>query len=583
MGHNLIGYDLPVLHRLGGEAVSSALRGLRTVDTLVISRLLDFGQSGGHSLARWGEVLGISKGEFKGPWDEWTQEMEDYCVQDTAVSLALYKRFKPYLDSPRWKAPFRLEHFMAEVSYDLHVNGFNFDIDKCKELCYTIGIEREKIDGELLSAFSPKVRFIREISPKFTKFGTLNKSDFRWAGPDLSAFNGGPFSLIEYETFNPASPAQIVERLNDAGWKPTEKTKGHLQALRDSKSKDDETKQLALKKLEKFARTGWTVSEENLKTLPPEAPEAAKKLARRILLASRERTLTEWINAYREDGRIHGRPQSIGAWTHRMAHQDPNTGNIPRDDATFGIEMRSMWNVPDGSYLVGVDAEGIQLRVLAHYINDLRFTQSVVSGRKEDGTDPHSLNKQALGEPCKSRNDAKTFIYAWLLGAGIGKVADILGCSYGEAVTANENFLRYYPGLQLLKSNQIPQDAARGFFEGFDGRYVRIFGDDRGAKEHFCLAGYLQNGEVCVMKRATEIWYPRLKNEGIPFKLVNLVHDEWQNQVDADYDTALYVANVMADSIRQAGEDFNLRCPMAGSILGGHGKIAIGRTWYETH
>src|SRR6202012_450926 len=275
--------------------------------------------------------------------------------------------------------------FIQERCRELHETGFHFSLDKAKELWYNIDVELKGLDEELLTAFPPKVNLIRTITPRTTKFGTLNRNDFRWAGDDLSYFNGGPFSLIEYTSFNPGSTPQIVERLNEAGWQPTEKTKGHIEALR---SGDEE-------RIAKFRTSGWTVSEENLSTLPDTAPPAAKTLARRIMLASRQRTLTEWIEPYNpKTGRIHGSFNGIGAWTHRMSHVSPNTGNIAREDALYGAEMRSMWSTPQGSFLVGVDAESIQLRVLAHYINDPAFTQSLLTGSKELGTDPHSLNKE---------------------------------------------------------------------------------------------------------------------------------------------------------------------------------------------
>lgn len=374
---------------------------LRKIDTLVLSRLLDNNIAGGHSIEAWGARLGIEKkGTDIKDWSVPTEGMLERCISDTAVNHALLRKFEKYLNSETWQRAIEVEHFIQERCRELHDNGFAFDVDKAKQLWYSIDIELKELDEKLLTAFPPKPVPIKEIHPRFTKFGTFNRNDFRWAGDDLSAFNGGPFTRFEYEDFNPGSPAQIVERLNEAGWRPTEKTKGHIEALR---SGDEE-------RIAKFRTTGWTVSEENLSTLPDTAPPAAKTLSRRIMIASRQRTLTEWLNAYRPDtGRIHGSFNGIGAWTHRMSHVNPNTGNIAREDALFGAEMRSMWIAAKSKYLVGVDAESIQLRVLAHYINDPQFTQSLLTGKKEDGTDPHSLNKIALGDACKSRNDAKTF------------------------------------------------------------------------------------------------------------------------------------------------------------------------------
>jgi DNA polymerase-1 len=572
IGHNIIGFDLGAIARLCGWRPSEAVR---VVDTLVISRLLDFNLSGGHSLRAWGERLGCKKIEFN-DYSALTEEMVEYCIQDVEVNYLLYKKFLPYLNSETWKPSIEVEHFIAERCLELHNNGFHFCLDKAKELWYTIDQQLKELDYEILRAFPPIVEPVREVTPRLTKHGTLNRSDFRFVKDgDLSDYNGGSFTIIRYEDFNPGSPAQIVQRLNEAGWKPTEKTKGHQKALRE-RDQDQE-------KLAKYAIYGWTVSEENLKTLPETAPPAAKSLARRIMLASRQRTLTEWIDAYNPNtGRIHGTFNGLGAWTHRMSHTNPNTGNIAREDALYGAEMRSMWSTPDGAWLVGVDAESIQLRVLAHYINDEAFTQSLLTGKKEDGTDPHSLNKIALGSACKDRNTSKTFIYAWLLGAGVGKVSQILECSLDQARQAVSNFIEYYPGLKKVKEDVIPEDARRGYFRGFDGRLVRIFGDDLSSRMHFALAGYLQNGETAVMKHAMKIWHPRLRSMNVPFKVVNFVHDEYQTEVP-DYDTGVLVGEIQADAIRQAGENLGLLCPMAGSVLSGHGGLAIGKNWLETH
>ena len=311
------------------------------------------------------------------------------------------------------------------------------------------------------------------------------------------------------------------------------------------------------------------------------------------MVANRASTLEQWLGVVKQedDGqwRIHGSFNHIGAWTGRMSHDRPNMGNIPKFDAKqphktpYSDRMRALWCAGTGRFLVGVDAESIQLRILAHYINDPEFTNALVEGKKEDGTDPHSVNQRALGRACKSRDDSKTFIYAFILEAGLGKIAQILSCSKTEAEEARENFLDRYPGLRYIKEEVVPEDAAKGYFIGFDGRAVRIRGEDIDSRKHFTLAGYLQSGESIIMKRAVEIWYPKLRAEGVPFWPVNFVHDEYQTEVLNDLETATYVAETQAAAIRQVGIDLNLRCPMAGSILNSHGKIAIGETWLETH
>ena len=273
-----------------------------------------------------------------------------------------------------------------------------------------------------------------------------------------------------------------------------------------------------------------------------------------------------------------------------MAHQKPNTANIPNEFDTqsnrklYGKEMRSLWIVPDGKLLVGVDAEGIQLRVFAHYIDEFDFTEALVNGKKEDKSDAHSLNQRVLGTACRSRAAAKRFIFALLLGAGLGKLAEILSCDRDQAAEALERILQRYTGFGYLKSTTIPADAKRGWFVGLDGRSVRIPGTDRGSRRHLCMSGYLQTGEAVIMKLATLLWVRELKRLGIPFKIVNFVHDEWQVEVDADLSLAIRVAGIISDSLKEAGEILQLRCPLAGSYYNDDLKAyTIGKNWSVTH
>lgn len=608
IGHNFLGFDAPAIDRLCGVSIPYD----RVVDTLVVSRLLDTGIDGGHSLEAWGNRLGCAKqhtGDNAPDWSRYTPELEERCRSDVEINFLLYQYFRKYLLSDTWRDALETEHFIAHHCVTLSHNGFSYNLPKGTLLKELIDKELEGIDKVLRVSFPLKVSLVREVLPKGTKHGTINRTSIpRVLGEDLSAYSiDAPFSLIEYVEFNPASSKQRVERLNEAGWQPFEKTKGHKlaeRALHQAKRKrrkapaDIEAVKDLEEKLAQFQVTGWSVTEANLATLPQTAPKGVQKLVRRLLLASRSSTLAQWHAAVRRSGgdteatqewRIHGSFNGIGAWTHRMSHDRPNMGNVPKfnekrpETTPYSDQMRSLWGVPKGRLLVGVDAESIQLRIFGHYIEDDEFIRSLCEGTKEDGTDPHSVNGRALGSPCKSRDDAKTFIYAWLLGAGVGQVAFILGCTKEEAQAAVTNFLDRYPGLMYIKDKVIPVDAERGYFQGFDGRYVRIFGEDVNQKQHYALAGYLQNGEAVIMKKACRIWYPKLLKEKVPFWWVNFVHDEWQTETINDYDTAMFIAKTQADALREVGEELKLRCPLAGSILNGHGKVAIGSTWMDTH
>lgn len=240
------------------------------------------------------------------------------------------------------------------------------------------------------------------------------------------------------------------------------------------------------------------------------APAPARTLAKRILLESRRRTLTEWLSLVQSDGRIHSDFRGIGCWTHRMSHRSPNAANIPTHAKLYGAEMRALWCAPKKRLLVGVDAEAIQLRIFAHYIDDPEFTNALVNGRKDDKTDPHSLNATILGSVCAGRQIAKRFIFALLLGAGIGKLAEILGCDVPTAQEALDRLIVRYPGLKQLRETVIPSDAKRGFFIGLDGRKVPIPGLTEGTRRHLAMSGYLQAGEAVVLKYACILWCEKL-------------------------------------------------------------------------
>lgn len=558
IGHNIISYDLPILQRFIPKFTFDRAA---VIDTLVTCRLLNYGVDGGNSLEAWGERLGFPKTPYS-DFSCYTQQMLDYCINDVLVTEKLHALLDEYIRSPQWQSSLRLEHDTAWLCHDIHESGFFFDADRASSLLVDISNRLDELANQLVASFPPRARPIREVHPRLTKSGTLSRTDFRWlADPgDLRQFNGGPFSRIEFEPFNPGSPKQIVERLWEHGWKPVDKTKGHIDAERN---RDEE-------RLEHFRFYGWKVNETNLRTLPREAPEAAQLLVEWLTLDSRRSTLEEWLKAFNpRTHRIHGRFNHIGAWTGRMSHNSPNMANIPGHGSLYGDEFRSLWQASPEHYLVGVDADGIQLRILAHYMDDPDFTAALTKGRKEDGTDAHTLNMLALGNACRDRDTAKTFIYAFLLGAGVAKIAEILGCSGNEARSAVEAFLSYYPGLRDLKDHRIPADADRGYFIGLDGRLVAC------DSAHLMLAGYLQNGEAVIMKTANLIWRDKLEKEHIPYRQVNFVHDEWQVEVQSLTD-ATKAGNLMVQAIEEAGIKLKLKCPLAGNAI-------IGKNWLETH
>ena len=119
IGHNIIGFDLPCLHKLYAFFTTPT----RIVDTLILSRLyhpnllkIDWSRRdkglnkhmplqlfGRHSLEAWGHRLNHYKGEFgkTTDWKEWSPEMQAYCEQDVSVTKRLCNHFTPYLTGLR--------------------------------------------------------------------------------------------------------------------------------------------------------------------------------------------------------------------------------------------------------------------------------------------------------------------------------------------------------------------------------------------------------------------------------------------------------------------------------------------------
>src|SRR5216683_225026 len=599
VGHNILGYDYPVLCNL--IQFYDCINVTDIIDTFIISKLCNYSRKG-HGIEDYGLEFNLPKGEFN-DWSRLTEEMVTYCIRDVDICERIYLSYLSDIDNPKYRNAITCEHKFQIIANSLHDNGFYFDIKKCNKLLEKVTLELKNLDEDILKSFPPHLTLIREINPELTKHGTLHRKDFRWVqSNDLSEYNGGSFCRCIYQEFNPSSHRQIVDVLSKAGWRPSDKTKTHVEANRQGIVRED------------LSKYGWKINEANISSLPSSAPQSARTLAKRILFEARRRTLTEWIKLYDPNtGRIHGRFIAIGAWTHRMAHQAPNMANIPNEldiqgkVKLLGGEMRSCFSIPKGHLLVGVDAEGIQLRIFAHYLNDPVLIKAIVEGRKDDKTDPHSFNQRVLGSVCRSRQAAKRFLYALFLGAGLSKLAEILECKVPQAEEALSRLMGQYTAWTELKQGQIQKDARRGYFIGLDGRHVRVPGETVSERRHLMMSGYLQNGESVVMKHATILWLDKVskrlreteeKRYGhIPLSndvagniesnirsgyypsaelfissdkpiLVNLVHDEWQIEMPTnDLEEARWMAETASDSLRKVGEMFGLKCPLAGSYM----------------
>ena len=198
-------------------------------------------------------------------------------------------------------------------------------------------------------------------------------------------------------------------------------------------------------------------------------------------------------------------------------------------------------------------------------MKDDDYVKTVVEGSSKDGTDVHTKNQKAAG--LQTRDQAKTFIYAFLYGAGPSKIGSIVGGSAKDGERLTSSFLNATPALKALR-DKVSKYAGKGFVPGLDGRKIWV------RSEHAALNSLLQGAGAIVMKKALCLFYDKIKKNKWPVKLVANVHDEFQFECHANVaDEAGKAARL---SIVEAGQHFKLRCPL-------DGEYKIGKNWKETH
>jgi DNA polymerase-1 len=497
IGHNIINFDLPVLKKLWNlNTDSNPLR-----DTLIMSRLLNPVLEKGHSLDSWGVRLGLKKGDFSDFDGGLSEDMVDYCIQDVEITHALFTHLTDSLLD--WGKSVDLEHEVALVVKKQEENGFKLDVPKCMSMLANWQQSLMDIEEELQQVFEP--------------ITTERYSD-----------KTGKRLKDKVEVFNPGSRKQIAERLMGLGWKPRKHTeKGSV-----------------------------IVDEKVLQTV--RIPQA-KPILRYLLLQKRVAQVKSWVENVSERGRVHCKVRTNGAITGRMTHSKPNLAQVPRVGSEYGEECRSVWTVEDGNVLLGADASGLELRMLAHYMDDKNYTKEILEG------DIHTANMKAAG--LTDRDQAKTFIYAFLYGAGPAKIGQIVGGGEREGRRLIDSFLKNTPALQKLK-DKVSRLAEKEWLPGLDGRRLIV------RSQHAALNTLLQGAGAIVMKQALIMLNRKLIHANMDARFVANVHDEWQ--IETTEQDAETVGHFAVQSIRQAGIRLNLRCPL-------DGEFKVGLNWAATH
>lgn len=528
VGHNIQAFDIPAIQKVYPQFKP---RGLIR-DTLIMSRLQRVHQMLRHSLEAWGELLNFPKGDYDGGWERYSVDMGTYCVRDTDVTVAV---FRSLLEESYPERAIQLEHDFANIlDWQMHM-GVPFNEEAACMLANELELDIGEIDGR-----------IRNTIPAWesTFIPKVNNSRYGYV-------RGVP--VIKRQEFNPSSRQQVTRYLTERyRWSPTEFTdKGNPR-----------------------------LSGQILRDLPyPEAEILADRFEAAKLLGMVLKGDQAWLKQQR-GGRLYGFVNHNGAVTGRCTHSNPNLAQIPRVTSFKGGECRALFCAEPAHQLVGCDASGLELRNLAHYMAPYdggKYARTILEG------DIHTENQVAAGLP--TRDNAKTFIYAHNYGAGDAKLGAItrpdasFDVKKASGRQLRAQFMSRLPALRTLIDKVQAVSKTKGYLKGLDGRKLWV------RSEHRALNTLLQGAGAVIMKEATVLqwkevigdqldWRSYMANGGERAYPALHVHDETQSMVpDSQVQEFKEIA---VRAIRQAGENFNYKCPL-------DGEAKEGLTWRETH
>jgi DNA polymerase-1 len=553
-GHNILKFDIPALKKIFPWFLNTG----EVFDTLNIARLIwpadvlrpkDVrlkipGQLvGRHSLEAWGHRLGEYKSK-KVDFSVFTEEMLMYCEQDVEVGCVLLKMIqnKNYSPMAIW-----LEHAVQLIIKEQEDFGAPFDEHEAALLYGELSQVRLDSERECQGLFGPWLAKSGKV--------TIPKRSNKKRG----IFAGCEYQNIKEVVFNPGSRQHIANRLMAVrGWKPVTFTA----------SGDPE------------------VNETILAKMP--YPEA-KILTRYLTVQKRIGMLAEGKEALLKavvDGRIHGEMITNGAVTGRGTHKHPNLGQIPKvkskkiDGKTFilkgeaggwGWEFRSLFRVPKhlahAWKFVGADASGLELRMLGHFMfrwDGGAYAKEVIEG------DVHTITMLALG--ITDRDMAKTWMYAWLYGAGDEKLGKILKKGKAAGAASRKAVMNKLPALSMLVEAVRKKHRTVQQLMGLDKRILHT------RSEHAALNTLLQSAGALVCKLWLVLLHRNLLRRGfrsgLDFQQVLWIHDEVQ--ILARTEVADEIGQIAKASVKEAGEVFGLKIAL-------DGEYKTGNSWSETH
>ena len=479
IGHNLIGFDNVVATRFSGIDFNS----LKTHDTFIMSQTLKYQRDHKHGLAGWGQHIGYQKFEFDN-FTEYSRDMLDYCIRDVHVNKRIYdillNEFKQiHSKNPLISAGLRIEHDAAIFNATAREQGWNFVTDLARKNLAKMSQRMEEIEAAVHPLLGEREVFIdkEDKTPKFKKDGTYTAASHRiiseYLGRTLEPGDtplppGTTFRRSRMEPIELGNLAHVKDWLLDNGWVPDEYQKRKVGW--------------------EWVTTGPKLTSSSLRKMG----EIGEMIDDYYTLRNRRSVIEGWLTTA-DGGRLRGNMWTIGTPTFRCRHEV--IVNLPAVTAPWGRELRELFRANAGERLVGADSSGNQLRGLCHYVSNPDFTREVIYG------DQHQRNADALG--C-SRPIAKSYLYAYLFGAGDAKLGQVLTGKANPSIgkKSKEDFAKGIKGLSKLKDKLAHiWKNNNGWFPALDGRPVFC------GSEHQCLNYLLQSAEGITCKAGSLLCY----------------------------------------------------------------------------
>ena len=519
--HNGIGFDLYWLYKLHGLVIHPD----KVVDTLLLSRLL-YRNPKGHSLQEWGERLGIAKGDFT-DYENFSVTMMEYCDQDVRVTDAVYTKMMKEVDE-KLMSVLLLEQRFNFITTEMTQGGVSIDRELANKIYNKYKDKMTSMEQEFQKMFPPIIE---------TRYSTKTGKKLK----------------DKIHEFNPNSNDMVSEVLvKHCGYKGKRRTAtGKLIADEIAlKSVDHEyaKKFLEYRKLKKLCNTFYSDRDSG------------------------------WLDLADDNDRVHHILNSLRAATGRCSHSRPNVTLVDKSEK----EMRE-WIIPDeGQVMVGADASTLELRILSNYLfpfDNGRYADMLLNGTKEEGTDAHSVTAKTFGI---SRDDAKTLVYAYIYGAGDGKLMQVLkdaGSFVSSPSEAARKIDESIVGLTTLINKVKLTFHKRGFVRTPTGFII-----PKPSSPHASLNYLIQGTGACIMKKAIAIFHfekawdagyvdkETLRPKG--FRYLLQCHDDLE--LTADKDIADNLGKLVVESITEAGKQLGINCPMTGDY-------SVGNNWAEVH